>query len=1463
MPSKQTTQQARAHQIMMGVLVAALVVLGLPSAVSAAISGFNIVPASLAAGSAGNATVSFTVGAPIPADGRIVVTFPTGYTLTSATVTSSSINGGLSVSVAGLTATVVRAGGGTAASGSLSFVLDGVQNPPQSGDPGNATITTQDGVLAEIETLTSNPAGDAISAGALTVTDVEPSPAPFVTNAVATATRVSFTTANAIPANGKIEVTFPAGFTFGALVATSPNGSIGGTLADAEVGQVVTITRSGGSPVSGALLLSFTNVRAPVAAGNAGTYQIRTLTSADVVIDQELAVSGDVVSAAALTGTNVAPASLVAGAVGNVTVTFNPTNDPWPNDGKVVVTFPSAFSTSGSTAAVGNLSNGDPISVTAGAGTNTVTLTRSGGSTVSASVNFTVSNVTNPKFVGSTGSYSIVTQNSGGTTMAQDLAVGADTITAGALTGTPNVQPATLAIGAVPEQAVSFTTANPVPADGKIVVTFGAGFGLAYAGQAVGVTNFNQPGSLSASVAGQVVTLTTSGVGIIAAGTAVSFSLTNIRNPLATGSTGVYAISTTLNDGTTIDSAAPGADTIAAGGATFTALNVEPASMVTGAVGSVTTTLTLGSSLPNDGKVRVTFPAGYTVAYGGMPVATSTALGSGLTVGVSGQQVTVTRSGSGSDLTPGTAITLTFDRIRNPTVPGATGTYTIATLTSGGVVIETDATVAADTMTAGTLTATNIQPASLQAGASGSVLVTFTMANPVVTTSTFVLTFPSGFAFNSGGTTAVSGLSGLTGTLAIGSIVGTTVTLTRAGGANEGPNTVSFNLTFVKNPMTSGSTGSYGIQTRNATAVVIDQELGVSPDTITAGTLASTNVEPASLVAGASGNVVVSFSPAASGGGLPADGKVVLTLPSGFVLNNGSATAVSTTNMSGTTSISVSGQTVTVTRAGGTTITSPTVASITLTNIRNPLAGGSTGTYALSTTTSASGTIDQATVAADTIIGVSLGGTATSSLMESHVVAGGRTVELTLVGDTWAADVASDATKRNALTAALDSDGVAAGGWDAQVKPALVAAGAGAPGVTRTSATLVTVTLPAVSGFDIVGTETVSAGAPATTLTGGVALTAPTTFTVQGEAPPVTTTTTSPPATTTTSTSTPGGGGGGGGGGNGSVTTTTVAPTTTTTAPSATTTTSTPPSTTTTTAVATPVTTPTTQLPPPSTTNAPAVDRREDPPAAPKAADAIAQGDPGTKFGPPAKLDTTDPVEDKRDTFVAAAADPKAAEGAVEGGGRTMVACERDCAAPFADIEVYVASTPTLVARVRANAQGGWALAVQLPAGLPAGKHKVIVATTGKDGRPAFYANAITIVPASKVKAPPRVRCPAVAPRGNARTIKSLTAYNAHNAACIKQAIAARAFYRTLPFPGLLKLGSRGKSVLIVQQALGQREDRYYGNGLFVAVRTFQRQQKLKVKRWDVGAMNKATWNALFNPPKVVRTADMASALLS
>jgi len=104
------------------------------------------------ANASGNVTVSFTTSTAIPADGKIVVTFPTslggGFTFNNGGSTTagslSGIDGSLSVSIASNVVTLTRSGGTSSGTGAKSFVLANVKNPPTAGSTGTYQIKTTD-----------------------------------------------------------------------------------------------------------------------------------------------------------------------------------------------------------------------------------------------------------------------------------------------------------------------------------------------------------------------------------------------------------------------------------------------------------------------------------------------------------------------------------------------------------------------------------------------------------------------------------------------------------------------------------------------------------------------------------------------------------------------------------------------------------------------------------------------------------------------------------------------------------------------------------------------------------------------------------------------------------------------------------------------------------------------------------------------------------------------------------------------------------------------------------------------------------------------------------------------------------------------------------------------------------------------------------------------------------------------
>ena len=110
-------------------------------------------------------------------------------------------------------------------------------------------------------------------------------------------------------------------------------------------------------------------------------------------------------------------------------------------------------------------------------------------------------------------------------------------------------------------------------------------------------------------------------------------------------------------------------------------------------------------------------------------------------------------------------------------------------------------------------------------------------------------------------------------------------------------------------------------------------------------------------------------------------------------------------------------------------------------------------------------------------------------IIESDIVTGSKTLVLTLDGTTWDADIGDAGDETTALIAGIDSDKAEAGGWDAKVK-AVLAHG----DITRTSATVVTIILPAIADYEITASETVTVTIDATCVASATEIVAEPTF---------------------------------------------------------------------------------------------------------------------------------------------------------------------------------------------------------------------------------------------------------------------------------------------------------------------------------------------------------------------------------
>lgn len=126
-----------------------------------------------------------------------------------------------------------------------------------------------------------------------------------------------------------------------------------------------------------------------------------------------------------------------------------------------------------------------------------------------------------------------------------------------------------------------------------------------------------------------------------------------------------------------------------------------------------------------------------------------------------------------------------------------------------------------------------------------------------------------------------------------------------------------------------------------------------------------------------------------------------------------------------------------------------------------------------------------------TLTGTAIAG----GVLESEIVTGGETIIITLTGgDIWHPLIGADNAITDALIAGITGDDEGGTGFNDEVT---IVHG----GVARTSDTVVTITLPASSGYDIAGDETVTVVVPAVALTKGQAPTVtPASFDITNEA---------------------------------------------------------------------------------------------------------------------------------------------------------------------------------------------------------------------------------------------------------------------------------------------------------------------------------------------------------------------------
>lgn len=254
--------------------------------------------------------------------------------------------------------------------------------------------------------------------------------------------------------------------------------------------------------------------------------------------------------------------------------------------------------------------------------------------------------------------------------------------------------------------------------------------------------------------------------------------------------------------------------------AALTGTDVQPLSLIAGATTNATVSFHTTGVIPPAGKIAVTFPARFLAS--GVTGATCSSMDGTFAVSVLGQVVTITRQGDG---TPQAASdeTCTILSVVNPTIAGATGTYSIATKNALGALIDADGAVPGDTIVPAALTHTGNHLAPARSAVTSVLVATFGTVNALESDGLIEITFPSGFDVSGASDASCSSMDGAFAT----SVAGQTVTITRSGGTTSAPQAQTCIVRNVVNPSAVGMYSPFVFTTANALGAVHDADVSV------------------------------------------------------------------------------------------------------------------------------------------------------------------------------------------------------------------------------------------------------------------------------------------------------------------------------------------------------------------------------------------------------------------------------------------------------------------------------------------------------------------------------------------------------------------------------------------------------------------------------------------------------------
>lgn len=650
-----------------------------------------------------------------------------------------------------------------------------------------------------------------------------------------------------------------------------------------------------------------------------------------------------------------------------------------PAGGRIIVTLPSVMSVSTSSTLTCTFAEPTSVAVATCAYVgNVITATLSTTALPNSFFQLNIASVVNPPSTTLTSSFQLQTQDSSGNLLDSQTSNIFLSATAGTLAST-TLTPTSQVVGATTTLTVSITTAHTVLANGKIKVTFPKWNSQATISSDIlsmietgfsvtAVTNLNS--GISATFTSDVLTVTGGFTTDLAAGSVISFSVTNFKNPITTSTFSGFTIATTDSSDGTIDSASA------------TMRITTPTSIYDTSFASKDTTevqekavFRLQFKIPvplNSGCIMdITFPSDFTLngadlttvqgfgLFGGARVLTGS-----LNVGNNTYTISDGCDGYVSQDIIGI---LDFNSVENPFSIKPTGSVSIYVKDSSQFSVAQITAGITYTATVGTLTGVTLTPENTVVATSTSITMTFLPAHSLIADETRIeITLPSDVSItaqSNPSTCSISDLKFISPTVQC-TVISNTITLIDPFSVAYTPTStevLGFKISGMTMPASLKPPGAVVITTKVGTTTFysVDTVSVASLFVATVGSISEYSITPTSFVAYALTTYTFTFR---AQNAILQNGYITVDYPSQISIPNTSTAAASCASVSGfqtTISCSISGSKITVSNGFQTSnLAAGTQVSFSMGNIRSPVSTQTTSSFTYTTFDSSNYQID-------------------------------------------------------------------------------------------------------------------------------------------------------------------------------------------------------------------------------------------------------------------------------------------------------------------------------------------------------------------------------------------------------------------------------------------------------------------------------------------------------------------------